>query len=394
MPPTCCSHWSQSSPGCPRAADERGAARRVTDPGCSLDAHPDPFGPSGLDGWPSQGTVLRYRDRGGIPDEISAAPSGARGFRPTRHSGGLHRSPTATITATLTARRPDARSGRRGPGCSRRPGDRALPWRPAAAPRPKSAASHPHLTAAYTFPAQRYGSGLVVARRWTLNGKDGTVLTETITLSSATGKTLTTWFKDSIPATIVNGIQTLRFSVIPRKIVNSDPVVEWYVPGARARHGHRRLRSDRLGARLDHRAAHELGPRAWMRPRNASTRRPRPGRAHRRRPRVSHCIGHGGILLATGTRTPTRPTAVIPAWSPATRTRFGFAFAFGRALARLLSVRPASRRGIPRPVRQKKGPKPARRARRRCRPPGAPGPAQARPTRPPTCGPGRPVRRR
>jgi len=33
----------------------------------SPDANPDPFGPSGLHGWPGQGTVLRYRDRGGYP---------------------------------------------------------------------------------------------------------------------------------------------------------------------------------------------------------------------------------------------------------------------------------------------------------------------------------------
>ena len=104
-----------------------------------------------------------------------------------------------------------------------------LPSRPAAAPRLGSAASRPQPTAAYAFPSQRYGSGLVVARRWTLSGQDGTVLTETITLSSATGKTLTTWFKDSIPAAITNSMQALRFRVIPGKIVNSDPVVEWYV---------------------------------------------------------------------------------------------------------------------------------------------------------------------
>lgn len=104
-----------------------------------------------------------------------------------------------------------------------------LPSRPAAVPRPTPTASRPDPTAAYTFPAQRYRSGLVVARRWTLNGPDGTVLTETITLSSATGKTLTTWFKDSIPAAITNSMQALRFRVIPGKIVNSDPVVEWYV---------------------------------------------------------------------------------------------------------------------------------------------------------------------
>jgi hypothetical protein len=69
----------------------------------------------------------------------------------------------------------------------------------------------------------------VVARRWTLSGKNGVVLTETITLSSATGKTVTTWFKDSIPTAITNSMQALRFRVIPGKIVNSDPVVEWYM---------------------------------------------------------------------------------------------------------------------------------------------------------------------
>jgi len=48
----------------------------------SPDANPDPFGPSGLHGWPGQGTVLRYRDRGGTPEELSAAPEDT-GFRPS-----------------------------------------------------------------------------------------------------------------------------------------------------------------------------------------------------------------------------------------------------------------------------------------------------------------------
>jgi serine/threonine protein kinase len=195
----------------------------------SPDAHPDPFCPSGLDGWPSQGTVLRYRDRGGIPDEISAAPEDT-GFRPSGTAAAFtghrpqQRSPLRSRRVVLTVAAVVAVLGAAAGLVIAR-----SPWRPAAAPRPKPAASRPDPTAAYTFPAQRYKSGLVVARRWTLNGPDGAVLTETITLSSATGKTLTTWFKDSIPATIVHGIQTLRFSVIPRKVVYSDPVVEWYV---------------------------------------------------------------------------------------------------------------------------------------------------------------------
>ncbi len=206
------------------AAPPAGTASRM-----SLGADPDPFGPSGLDGRPSRGTVLRYRDRRGGPDELSAAAS-------ERASFGL---PGAA--AAFTGHRPER------PPLRSRPVVLALaaavavlavvaglviarlPSRPAAAPRPGPTASHPQPTAAYTFPSQQYGSGLVVTRRWTLSGKDGTVLTETITLSSATGKTLTTWFKDSIPAAITNSMQALRFRVIPGKIVNSDPVVEWYV---------------------------------------------------------------------------------------------------------------------------------------------------------------------
>ena len=205
------------------AAPPADAASRM-----SLGANPDPFGASGLDGRPSRGTVLRYRDRGGGPDELSAASERARFVPPG-------------TTAAFTGHQP----GR--PPLRSRPVVLALasavavlavvaglviarwPSRAAAAPRPGSSASRPQPVAAYAFPSQRYGSGLVVARRWTLSGQDGTVLTETITLSSATGKTLMTWFKDSIPATITNSMKALRFRVIPGKIVNSDPVVEWYV---------------------------------------------------------------------------------------------------------------------------------------------------------------------
>ena len=204
------------------AAPPAGSASRM-----SLGSDPDPFGPSGLDGRPSRGTVLRHRDRGGGPDELSAASERARfgppgtaaaftGHRPERPS--LRSRPVVLALAAAVA----VLAVVAGLAIAR------LSSRPAAAPRP-SAAADPQPTAAYTFPSQRYGSGLVVARRWTLSGKDGTVLTETITLSSATGKTLTTWFKDSIPAAVTNSMQALRFRVIPGKIVNSDPVVEWYV---------------------------------------------------------------------------------------------------------------------------------------------------------------------
>ena len=302
------------------AAPPAGTASRM-----SLGADPDPFGPSGLDGRPSRGTVLRYRDRRGGPDELSAAAS-------ERASFGL---PGAA--AAFTGHRPER------PPLRSRPVVLALaaavavlavvaglviarlPSRPAAAPRPGPTASHPQPTAAYTFPSQQYGSGLVVTRRWTLSGKDGTVLTETITLSSATGKTLTTWFKDSIPAAITNSMQALRFRVIPGKIVNSDPVVEWYVRVPA--HG-----TVTLGyvAAVSPQGATTARLAGWAQRLDATEKRLNTPPAPRSTPSAAAPAfpaaspteaSSGGTGTGTGTRTPTRPTAVIPAWSPATRTR-------------------------------------------------------------------------
>lgn len=95
-------------------------------------------------------------------------------------------------------------------------------WRKPVAVRLQSAVS-------YTFPVQRYASGLMVERRWTLGGQNGTQLTETVTASSATGKTQMAWFQDSIPAAIASDVQTLRFTTEPVKVVQQDPVVEWYL---------------------------------------------------------------------------------------------------------------------------------------------------------------------
>jgi serine/threonine protein kinase len=199
-----------------------------TAPRMSLGADPDPFGPPGLDDRPSRGTVLRHRDRGGAPDELPEASERARSGPPrtaaafTGHRPGrppLRSRPLVLVLGAAIA----VLVVVAGLVITR------LPSRSAGSSGPAPTASSPQPTAAYTFPSQRYRSGLVVTRRWTLNGKGGTVLSETITLSSATGKTLTTWFKDSIPAAITNSLQALRFRVIPGKIVNSDPVVEWYV---------------------------------------------------------------------------------------------------------------------------------------------------------------------
>ncbi len=197
-------------------------------PGSSMQlspgTYPDQAGAlaTSLTGPSGGGTVLRHRDRGGPPGEIpgpaperswspapgAATPSGRQPARSRLRSWPVILSLVAAVAvAVAVIGLVYARSPSHPPAVSRQ--------------------QQP--TASYTFPSQRYRTGLVAARRWTLSGKDGTVLTETITLRSASGKALTTWFKDSIPAAITNTMQALRFSIAPSKIANSDPVVEWYV---------------------------------------------------------------------------------------------------------------------------------------------------------------------
>jgi hypothetical protein len=182
-----------------------------------------------LAGPASRETVLRQRDRRSQPGVITAtAPGHARSDYPgaaavtdhrPRRSGWsrLRKRPVAVWMAAVVVAVLAAVVGL------------VIARSLARSPSHPAAVSRPLPTASYTFPPQRYSTGLVVARRWTLSGKDGTVLTETTTLRSATGKALSTWFKDSIPAAITNSMQALRFSVTPAKIVSPDPVVEWYV---------------------------------------------------------------------------------------------------------------------------------------------------------------------
>ncbi len=96
---------------------------------------------------------------------------------------------------------------------------------PSSAPR----TTEPQLTASYTFPAQLLKTGLLVERRWTLGGREGSQLTETITARSATGKPIAAWFQDSIPAGIASTVQTVRFSPRSVRVVKRDLVVEWYL---------------------------------------------------------------------------------------------------------------------------------------------------------------------
>ena len=79
----------------------------------------------------------------------------------------------------------------------------------------------------YTFAPQQYHDGLLIVRRWALSGKDGSLLTETIAASSATGKALHAPFEEAIPAEIAPTLRAVRFAPAPGQIVQADPVVEW-----------------------------------------------------------------------------------------------------------------------------------------------------------------------
>ena len=93
-------------------------------------------------------------------------------------------------------------------------------------PAPESVAVVP-AAVSYTFAPQEYPDGLVVTRRWTLGGKHGSMLTETVSASSVTGIGLRVPFQDEIPAAVAPTTHTVVFTPAPTKIVEADPVVEW-----------------------------------------------------------------------------------------------------------------------------------------------------------------------
>ena len=79
----------------------------------------------------------------------------------------------------------------------------------------------------YTFAPQEYPDGLVITRRWTLGGKQGSMLAETVSASSVTGRGLRVLFRDEIPAGVAATTHTVVFTPAPTEIVKADPVVEW-----------------------------------------------------------------------------------------------------------------------------------------------------------------------
>jgi tRNA A-37 threonylcarbamoyl transferase component Bud32 len=79
----------------------------------------------------------------------------------------------------------------------------------------------------YAFAPQQYPDGLLIVRNWTLSGKGGSLLTETITASSSTGQPVQALLSEAIPTAIAATIQTVRFTPAPTTIVRADPLVQW-----------------------------------------------------------------------------------------------------------------------------------------------------------------------
>jgi serine/threonine protein kinase len=161
--------------------------------------------PPGLD---RRETISRPRDSGGSP--APSPPSGSSPQSRPKRSGLRSRPAVLALPAALVVVAA-AVAG-------------VLLTRPGHAVTGTTAASR---EAAYAFAPQQYPDGLLIVRRWTLSGKDGSQLTETITASSATGKALRVPFRDAIPAAIAATTQTVHFTPVPAKIVQADPVVQW-----------------------------------------------------------------------------------------------------------------------------------------------------------------------
>ena len=90
-----------------------------------------------------------------------------------------------------------------------------------------ASASQTMATASYSFGPQRYQDGLLIVRRWTLSGQHGSLLTESITASSATGKAARVKLEEPIPEAIASSAQSVHFRPAPSRIIRADPLVEW-----------------------------------------------------------------------------------------------------------------------------------------------------------------------
>jgi hypothetical protein len=183
------------SEGYPPAADAAEVGRPVTVTSKPAPRHhPDEHVPAG--------DQARYTPPP-VPGRPAASPSEARRSRANRRLGigaGAVGAVLLVVAAVLAV----------------------LASRPSPAPVPAAAAA-----VSYTFTPEQYPDGLLIVRRWTLAGKHGSTLTETVSASSATGHVLRVQFQDEIPKAVARTTRTMVFRPAPAKIVTADPVVEW-----------------------------------------------------------------------------------------------------------------------------------------------------------------------
>ena len=78
----------------------------------------------------------------------------------------------------------------------------------------------------YSFTPAVLGSGLVVARTWTVAGSSP-VLTENLVLTNGTNHELTTTYDEVIPNTVASNVDKITFNPRPSEIVTTDPLVRY-----------------------------------------------------------------------------------------------------------------------------------------------------------------------
>jgi tRNA A-37 threonylcarbamoyl transferase component Bud32 len=79
----------------------------------------------------------------------------------------------------------------------------------------------------YSFPPVRYPDGMLLSRKWTLSGKNGSVLTETDLAINGTRKRLKNAFADPIPAAVTTSLRAIHFTPPPEQIIISKRAAVW-----------------------------------------------------------------------------------------------------------------------------------------------------------------------
>lgn len=87
----------------------------------------------------------------------------------------------------------------------------------------------PATMASEAFPAQRFPDGVTAARRWTLTGHAGSMLTEMITLSNPTGTAQLVSFNEPIPAAIAPMLILADFSPRMVQYQSGARVAQWKI---------------------------------------------------------------------------------------------------------------------------------------------------------------------